>query len=121
MCEYGRILHHLKNNIEDSRNTVLVVGYMARDTLGRKIVERERFVKIFGLDYQLNAQVSTINAFSGHADKRDLVQFVSGCLPLKRIFLVHGEPEQSGALSEVLVEMGLDVHTPSKGEEVVLE
>lgn len=120
MCESGRILHHLKNNIEDSRNTILVVGYMAKDTLGRKIVERQRFVRIFGVEYQLNAEVMVINALSGHADKNDLVNFVSACLPLKRIFLVHGEKEQSQILADVLIQSGLNVYMPEKDEEVEL-
>lgn len=121
MCESGRILHHLKNNIEDSRNTVLVVGFMARDTLGRRIVEKERFVKIFGVEYELNAEVAIINSFSGHADKNELLEFVSGCLPLKKIFLVHGEEEQLKILEAALVEMGLKVVIPDKGEEALLD
>jgi len=121
MCESGRILHHLQNNIEDSRNTVLVVGYMARDTLGRRIVDREKFVRIFGIEYELNAEVVIINALSGHADKNELMKFISGCLPLKRIFLVHGEEEQALALQEALVREGLSVYIPVKDEEVLLE
>ncbi|MDD5730241.1 MAG: MBL fold metallo-hydrolase, partial [Candidatus Omnitrophica bacterium] len=80
MCESGRILHHLKNNIQDSRNTILVVGYMAQNTLGKKIVDKLPFVRIFGIEYELNAEVSFINTFSGHADENDLNGFVSGCL-----------------------------------------
>jgi metallo-beta-lactamase family protein len=121
MCESGRILHHLKNNIEDSRNTVLVVGFMAKDTLGRRIVERVPFVRIFGVEYELNAEVVVINSFSGHADKNGLIDFVSQCLPLKRIFLVHGEPEQSQSLCDELSEKGLNVSIPEKGEEVLLD
>lgn len=120
MCESGRILHHLQNNIEDTRNMVLVVGYMARDTLGRRIVEKTPFVKIFGVEYELNAEVVVINAFSGHADQTELLDFVSGCLPLKRVFLVHGEPEQSQALADILAGKGVNVHIPDKDEEVLL-
>src|SRR5690606_12453366 len=69
MAEAGRILHHLKNNIEDPRNTILIVGWMAPHTLGRRLVEKQPVVKIFGEEYQLNAQVVTINGFSGHADR----------------------------------------------------
>ncbi|MBP7216305.1 MAG: MBL fold metallo-hydrolase [Candidatus Omnitrophica bacterium] len=121
MCESGRILHHLKNTIEDSRNTVLVVGYMAKDTLGRRIVDREKFVRIFGIEYELNAQVVVINSFSGHADRDGLLEFVSGCLPLKRIFLVHGDEEQSQALHDTLTQMGLNAYLPLRDEEVILE
>jgi metallo-beta-lactamase family protein len=121
MCESGRILHHLQNNIEDSRNMILVVGYMARDTLGRRIVDREKIVRIFGIEYELNAEVVIINAMSGHADKDELLEFVTACLPLKRIFLVHGEEEQSQALLDVLTQKGLNAYIPSKDEEVLLE
>jgi len=120
MCESGRILHHLKNNIEESRNTVLVVGYMAQDTLGKRIVDRERIVRIFGIEYKLNAEVVVINSFSGHADKHELCDFVSECLPLKRIFLVHGDPEQSQALYDTLTQKGLKVYLSAKDEEVLL-
>ncbi len=127
MCESGRVLHHLQNNIEDSRNIILVVGYMAQDTLGRRIVEKTPFVKIFGVEYELNAEVVVINSFSGHADQVELLDFVSGCLPaeqtgkpLKRIFLVHGELGQSQALAEILISRGIQVHIPDKDEEVLL-
>jgi metallo-beta-lactamase family protein len=120
MCESGRILHHLQNNIEESRNTILIVGYMAQDTLGRRIVEKIRFVRIFGIEYELNAEVAVINAFSGHADKKELVDFVLSCLPLKRVFLVHGDPDQSRLLSDALTQKGLDVYIPSKNEEILL-
>lgn len=120
MCESGRVLHHLKNNIEDSRNTILVVGYMARDTLGRKIVEGERIVRIFGVEYELNAQVTVINSFSGHADRNALVEYVKSCLPLKRIFLVHGDEDQSEKLRDALCAAGLNAYLPVKDEEVEL-
>ncbi|MFH0739397.1 MAG: MBL fold metallo-hydrolase [Candidatus Omnitrophota bacterium] len=121
MCESGRILHHLKNNIEDSRNTILVVGYMAKDTLGRRIVEKKRIVNIFGLDHELNAEVVTINSFSGHADRNGLLEFINGCLPLKRIFLVHGDEEQLQLLFGALSERGLNAYIPTKDEEVLLD
>lgn len=120
MCESGRIQHHLKNNIEDSRNTILVVGYMAKDTLGRRIVERVPFVRIFGVEYELNAEVVVINSFSGHADRNGLLEYIDACLPLKRIFLVHGDQEQSQLLCDTLIQRGLDAYIPSKDEEVLL-
>lgn len=120
MCESGRILHHLKNNIEDSRNTVLVVGYMAEDTLGKRIVDKVRFVRIFGVEYELNAEVVVINAFSGHADRNELYDFVSASRPSKRIFLVHGDLDQTQALYDNLQQKGFDVYIPEKNEEVVL-
>ncbi|MFH0828184.1 MAG: MBL fold metallo-hydrolase [Candidatus Omnitrophota bacterium] len=121
MCESGRILHHLRNNIEDSRNTILVVGYMARDTLGKRIVDRNKFVRIFGVEHQLNAEVVLANAFSAHADKEELLDLISECLPLKRIFVVHGEEEQSQALWASLSQKGLEAYIPILGEEVSLD
>jgi metallo-beta-lactamase family protein len=121
MCESGRILHHLKNNIEDSRNTVLVVGYMAKDTLGKRIVDKLPFVRIFGIEYELNAEVAVINAFSGHADQNELLDFVAQSLPLKRIFLVHGDMEQTQLLHDVLKQKGLNAYIPSKNEEILLD
>lgn len=120
MCESGRILHHLANNIGDSRNTILVVGYMAKDTLGRRIVERSPVVRIFGIEYELNAQVVVINAFSAHADKNDLSDFVAGCLPLKRVFLVHADIDQAESLSDALSKKGINAHIPLKDEEALL-
>jgi metallo-beta-lactamase family protein len=93
---------------------------MAQDTLGRRIVEKTPFVKIFGVEYELNAEVVVINSFSGHADQAELLDFVSGCLPLKRIFLVHGEPEQSEILAGILRQRGQEVYIPDQDEEVLL-
>jgi len=121
MCESGRILHHLANNIEDSRNTILVVGYMAEATLGRKIVDRSRFVHIFGVEHELNAEVVIINAFSGHADKNELWDFVSECLPLKRVFLVHGDLDQTQVFCDELAKKGINAHIPYKNEEILLD
>ena len=120
MCESGRILHHLKNNIEESRNTILVVGYMAENTLGKRIVDRARIVRIYGVEYELNAEVVVINSISGHADKNGLLDFVNGCLPLKKVFLVHGDLGQSQELRNALVERGVDAVIPEKDEEVIL-
>jgi metallo-beta-lactamase family protein len=93
---------------------------MAKDTLGRRIVDRQRYIRIFGVEYELNAEVAVINAFSGHADKNELVDFINGCLPLKRIFLVHGDEEQSQALFDTLAQIGLNAYLPVKDEEVLL-
>jgi metallo-beta-lactamase family protein len=120
MCESGRILHHLKNNIEDSRNTILVVGYMAKDTLGRKIVEGQRIVRIFGVEHELNAEVIVINSFSGHADKNELIEYAKSCLPIKKIFVVHGDEDQSLKLYDALTYEGLNAYIPVKNEELEL-
>ncbi|MDD5154898.1 MAG: MBL fold metallo-hydrolase [Candidatus Omnitrophica bacterium] len=121
MCEAGRILHHLKNNIEDSRNTIIIVGYMAKDTLGKRIVERMPIVRIFGVEYELNAEVEVINSISAHADKNELLDFIAACLPLKKVFLVHGDMDQSQALLDALSERNINAVIPEKEEEVFLD
>jgi metallo-beta-lactamase family protein len=119
MCEAGRILHHLRNNVEDPRNTVLVVGFMAQHTLGRRLVERRPRVKIFGVERELRAQVTVLNAFSAHADREDLLDFSHACAP-REIFLVHGEPDQQEPLIATLAERGLRAQAPATGAEVEL-
>jgi len=93
MCEAGRIRHHLINTISDPKNLILVVGFMAANTLGRKIVEKENPINIFGEPYELNAEVQIYNAFSAHADQKRLVSFANNCGDPKAVFCVHGEDE----------------------------
>jgi metallo-beta-lactamase family protein len=108
MCEVGRILHHLKNNIEHSRNTVLIVGFMAQNTLGRKLVDGWQKVKILGEEYQVNADIIVMNAFSAHADHNDLVGYIDAAnQKLKGVFLVHGEEDRSQALADALIVRGV--------------
>ncbi len=109
MCEAGRILHHLKNNIEDAKNTILIVGFMAAHTLGRRLAERKPEVKIFGQIYKLNAQVKIMNAFSAHADYNEILDYVGKLNKerLKKIFLVHGEDDALNSLSKLLLEAGI--------------
>lgn len=117
MCEFGRILHHLKNNIEDPKNSVLIVGYQAEHTLGRRIVEKAKIVKIFGEEYRLRADVHCINAFSAHADRSDLLDYIGRVDGVKKIFLVHGEKDQGFKFKEVLAENGYDnVEMPAPGD-----
>ncbi|MDP8261546.1 MAG: MBL fold metallo-hydrolase [Candidatus Kappaea frigidicola] len=121
MCEAGRILHHLKNNIEDEKNMVLIVGYMAKNTLGRRMVERHPRVKIFGVEYNLRAEVEVINAFSAHADKEDLINYVrKSDSSLKGVYIVHGDEDQSTSLLDSLVRRGYNAHMPQIDEEVEL-
>jgi len=122
MCETGRILHHLKNNIENPNNLILIVGFMAQNTLGRKLVEKWPLVKIFGVDYNLGAEVVVMNAFSAHADRNDLLHYALGTQAnLKKTFLVHGEESQSFALQKLLRENSFDdVFVPSPGDQVQL-
>jgi len=120
MCEGGRILHHLANNIEDARNTILLIGYMAEHTLGRRLVERQAEVRIFGETFARRAEVVILNSFSAHAGQDELLAYI-GALDhrrLKDVFLVHGELAQAQQLSEKLKERGLSkVHIPERGEQ----
>jgi len=91
MCDAGRIKHHLKNNISDPKNLVLVVGFMAKGTRGRQIVEGSNKINIFGVDVPLRAEVLVLNAFSAHADKLELLDYIRNIKDLEQIFIVHGE------------------------------
>jgi metallo-beta-lactamase family protein len=120
MCESGRVLHHLKHTIEDANNTVLIAGYQAEHTLGRRIVERRPEVRILGRNYQLKAEVVVLNGLSSHADHGDLLRDLG---PLAtagtRVRLVHGEPDRSQALAQGLRGIGFaDVAIPDRGESV---
>ena len=103
MCEAGRILHHLKNNIGDPKTTVLFVGYCADNTLGRRIRDGEKEVPILGGRYKVRAKIEAIDSFSGHADHSELLDYFDRTTgPKKRVWLVHGEPQSSDALREAL-------------------
>lgn len=105
MCEAGRILHHLKNNIENKRNTILFVGYCAENTLGWKIRNDWKEVKIFGESYRLNAKVETLDSFSGHADHSELLDYFNAMSgPKERVWLIHGEQSRSETLRDTLAE-----------------
>jgi metallo-beta-lactamase family protein len=122
MCEAGRILHHLKNSVEDPRNTVLITGFQAEHTLGRKIVERQPEIPIFGDPYRLRAEVVKLNELSGHADQQELLAWMKpAAAGLKRVFLVHGEPPQQTALSRAIESAyGIPVTIPARGESFAL-
>jgi metallo-beta-lactamase family protein len=120
MCEAGRILHHLRNNIENERNTVIIVGFQAEHTLGRRLVERRPKVKIFGLEHEVHARVATIGAFSAHADRNDLVGHAKALGPVKRFFIVHGEPEGTEGLKAALGELKLESTIPTMGQSIAL-
>ena len=118
MCEVGRIKHHLKHNLWNPNSTILFVGYQAPGTLGRKLVDGEKKVKIFGEDIAVNARIEYIEGYSGHADQEWLMNFVYSFLKKpKHIFLVHGEPEGQLVLKEKLEsEAHISVTIPSFGE-----
>ena len=124
MCEAGRVLHHLRTTISDSRNTVAIVGFQAQHTLGRRLVERRAEVRIFGVMRPRRAEVVVLNGFSAHADQKGLLDFAEAVRdrgPLRRILLVHGEPRAQQVLTNELEARGFpSVYAPAPGERVSL-
>jgi metallo-beta-lactamase family protein len=134
MCEAGRILHHLRYKIHNPNNTILIVGFMANHTLGRRILEQgEAYaaanrqgptpeVKFMNKSYPLAARVVRIGGFSAHADRNELMQFLTRSnLEIKKIAVVHGEEEQSLAFAKHLNQNGFNALTPQPGESVGLD
>jgi metallo-beta-lactamase family protein len=118
MVESGRILHHLASGIGDHRNLVLFVGFQAEHTLGRRIQNGEKIVRILGQEYERRAEVETIDGYSAHADRSELrawVRRLGG--PIRRAFVVHGEPPALEAMAAILRDEGVrDVRVPVHGE-----
>jgi metallo-beta-lactamase family protein len=120
MCETGRIVHHLKYNLEDARNTVLVIGFQAPETLGRRLVEKKPEVRIHDRMVKVQAEIKIMNGFSSHADHEDIL---SALRPLEgqgaRIFLVHGEPDAAETLAKDLRNRNFsEVAVPARGESI---
>jgi metallo-beta-lactamase family protein len=118
MCEAGRILHHLKNNIGDPKNTILIVGYQAENTSGRRLVEKHKRVRILGQEHDVRAEVRVMNGYSAHADKNGLLAYAQSVDGTKlRVFVVHGDEDQCLALGDNLGGAGFnDVNVPGRGE-----
>ena len=129
MCEAGRILHHLRFKIHNERNTILIVGYMAENTLGRRIEEQglayegsgrsgpAPVLRFFNKEYPLKARVAKIDGFSGHADQAEMLRFLKQCnLRIQRIALVHGEERQALHFADLLHREGYAVSVPRRGE-----
>ncbi len=119
MAETGRILHHLANNIEDSKNIILMVGYCAENTLGRKLIEKEKIVKILGEERHVNAEVIVMNSLSAHADSNELTEYCKKFdkKKMKKIFLVHGDFDQQEKFAARLKTIGFDnVYIPNRGD-----
>ncbi|MCF8068903.1 MAG: MBL fold metallo-hydrolase [Desulfobacterales bacterium] len=129
MCEAGRILHHLRCKIHNEKNTILIVGFMAQHTLGRRILEEGRayekagrvgdapIMKIMGKEYPLKAHVVKLGGFSAHADKNEMLHFLKDSnLNIKKIAIVHGEEDQSLSFAETLNTEGFDAFVPTEGE-----
>ncbi|MFH0963166.1 MAG: MBL fold metallo-hydrolase [Planctomycetota bacterium] len=118
MCEGGRILHHLKHGIQDRNNIILFVGYQAENTLGRRLVERQSPVRIFGEEFELRAEVRSVEALSAHADRSELLDFFRRCgSAMEKAFVVHGEVDQAGPFAQALRDSGIpDVLIPEPGQ-----
>ncbi len=121
MCEGGRIVHHLANNLENPLNTILFVGYQAEHTLGRRLVEGATEVAIFGELYKVKAEIVVLNSFSAHAGKDELIDYVNHLNKerLKKVILVHGEIEQAEALKNELLQQGVKQVVIPKRSEVI--
>ncbi|MCK5011450.1 MAG: MBL fold metallo-hydrolase [Deltaproteobacteria bacterium] len=123
MCEAGRILHHLRNTVTDQRNTILIIGYCAEHTLGKRIMEKVPEIKIFGEPYPLRAQVKTIDALSAHADCNELLAFIKKSnSTIKKVFIVHGNEEQSLGFAKTLEKhIKANIFVPHMNEEFTLQ
>ncbi|MBC7314836.1 MAG: MBL fold metallo-hydrolase, partial [Chloroflexi bacterium] len=118
-CEAGRILHHLKNNIGEERNTILFVGFQAAHTLGRRILEGRERVPIFGEEYAVRARVESIDGYSAHADREEILAYMREIGPqrIRKAFLVHGDAEAALALQGALEVLGMqEVIVPMLGD-----
>jgi metallo-beta-lactamase family protein len=124
MCEAGRVLHHLRSIIENDKNTVLIVGFQAVHTLGRRLVEKRAKVKIFGVERDRRCDVAVLNGFSAHADQKDLLSYARHCRekgPVEQVVLVHGDPEPQRVLREKLGEGGFSrVAIPVAGDKLAI-
>jgi metallo-beta-lactamase family protein len=121
MCEAGRVLHHLRAAVEAPENTVLIVGFQAQHTLGRRLVERRDRVRILGVERDRRCEVTVLNGFSAHADQADLLRYIDASrevAPVRRVALVHGEPKAQAVLSERLRDKGFEVSVPRVGDRV---
>ncbi|MGB5695282.1 MAG: MBL fold metallo-hydrolase [Polyangiales bacterium] len=120
MCEFGRVVHHLAATIESRENTVLIVGFQAQHTLGRRLVEQRPRVRIFGVERERRAEVAVLNGFSAHAGRDDLLEYAEAVRaggPLRHVALVHGEDGPRNALKALLEERGFpSVHAPNQGD-----
>jgi len=123
MCEGGRIMHHLYNNVEKKENMILFVGFQAQGTLGRKLLERHKSIKLLRAELKVNAEIKILNSFSAHADKEEIINWLSKIEKIEKLFLVHGEEKQLAALKNHIREKDLNVKEifiPEKGEEYIL-
>jgi len=122
MADAGRIKHHISNNIENSRNTILLTGYCEPNSLGGRLKLHPKEVNIFGQLHEVNAEVGEMRSMSAHGDYEDLLQFLSCQDPklIKKLFLVHGDYEVQQIFQKYLIKKGFEVDIPEKHQEVIL-
>ncbi|MCX7929839.1 MAG: MBL fold metallo-hydrolase [Chlorobi bacterium] len=122
MCESGRILHHLRNNIEDPTTTILLLGFMAEHTLGRRLADGAERVRILGEEFLVRATIETLHSLSAHADQEELVNYLAPLREsVRHLFLVHGEPDPQQHLADRLRGLGWSsVTNPTRGETIEL-
>ena len=120
MCEAGRIRHHLKHNLWRSECSVIFVGFQAQGTLGRRIIEGAKKVKIFGEEIAVNARIYTIGGLSAHADRDELLDWLSRFKKKpQRVFVMHGEEETAlGFAATIREQLNLDAYAPEMMEEI---
>jgi metallo-beta-lactamase family protein len=117
MMTGGRILHHLRRRLPSRKNTIVLGGFMAVGTRGRQIQDGAKSVRMHGQEVPVGAAVETVSGLSGHADRTDLVRWLSGMPDPKACFLVHGEPDSTAAFRQLLHERrGWHVHSPQLGQ-----
>jgi metallo-beta-lactamase family protein len=121
MCNGGRITHHFKHRIWNPKNAVLFVGYQAKGTLGRDLVEGTKWINLYGEDIIVKASIHTINGFSAHGDQKAIIKWISKIKKLKKVFLIHGEVESQKVFKEVIEDkLGLKTHIVKYKEKIVL-
>jgi metallo-beta-lactamase family protein len=121
MAEAGRIKHHIKNNILNSKNTILLVGYCTPSSLGGRLMAGDKVVSIFGEKYDVNARVEYIDSYSAHGDYKEMLSYLScqDASKVKKVFLVHGELPVMNNFKQELIRAGFkNIYIPEKGETV---
>ena len=121
MCTGGRIKHHIKNNISDSKNTILFVGYQSEGTLGYYIEKGEKKIRLLGVEVQVRAKVEKIDSFSSHADQKGLITWLKTCNPFpKKVFIIHGEEKSQEIFAKKIQSLGVKTHIPAMKEKIDL-
>jgi metallo-beta-lactamase family protein len=119
MCSAGRIKHHIRNGINNEKNTLLFVGFQAQGTLGYWLKKGEKRIRLLGIQTDVKAKIESIEGFSAHADYGELIEWLNNFTPKpKKVFITHGEEEQSKAFSKRISKLGYENYVPSMNEEI---